>query len=74
MLVSETEFYSARVALTTSDIYAFCPFAARYFSASEREACVARRPRNFGKRHFSDKHIAGDSVPRVSHLNVSIWL
>ena len=35
---------SAHVALTASSIYAFCPFAARYFSASEREACVARRP------------------------------
>ena len=31
-----------RVALTTSDLYAFCPFAARSFSASAREACVAR--------------------------------
>ena len=35
---------SPHVALTASSIYAFCPFAARYFSASEREACVARRP------------------------------
>ena len=52
---------SAHVALTASCIYAFCPFAARYFSASEKEACVARR-------------LSEDSVPHVSHLNVSIWL
>ena len=31
--VWETEFYSARVALTTSDIDVLCPFAVRYFSA-----------------------------------------